>query len=200
MWRKRNLPTPRRGDVARWLLICLMALALVAACEPDEEGGELGGSFGPGSGGPPVDPTTVVTDPIVAPSGQQIGTLAFDSGYLTRTFTGTAADDIIYSYGNLADLLAIDIARITGRADTPCRFSAAFLARDEGFQILASGDVFNDQGLEFHQVNLRNGNIFQRFYCVELQPNVGIEISATTLAGDLLDYEQIHFLLNSITP
>ena len=187
-----------RGRMARALL-CLAAVALLSACQIDEEGADLSGPIGPGSGGPPVDETRVLTDPITAPDGSTLGSLSHDSGYLTRAFSGSATDETHYIYVDASQSVAVTVTRISGRPDTPCRFSAALLARDEGYAILASGDVANDQNLEFHQVNLVQGDTFQRFHCTELQSNVGIQISTTSLGGDQLDYEQLHYLLNSVS-
>ena len=186
------------GRMGRGLL-CLAAVVFLATCQPDEEGAELSGPIGPGSGGPPVEEASVVTDPITAADGATLGSLSFDSGYFTKLFSGGEADEIHYIYADSSESLAVTVLRISGRPDTPCRFSAALLARDEGYSIQASGDVSNEQNLEFHQVNLAVGDTLQRFYCTELQPNVGIQINTTSLGGDQLDYEQVHHLLNSVS-
>lgn len=179
----------------------LLLLGLLAACEPDEEGGELSGAIGPGGGGPPVAAASVLTDALTTSSGEQIGTLSYDASYLLQVFAGAAADNILYIYMDIADpVVEIAVSRISGRFETPCRFSAAILARDQDFSIQASGDVVNAQGLIFHQVNLFKGDTFQRFYCTELRSNVGVQISAISRGGNKLDFEQMHFLLNSVTP
>ena len=142
-----------------------------------------------------------------------MGSLSVDRGFFTRTCLedaadkipircpnpAQAADEILYVYEDTAETVLVIVSRISGRPDTPCRFSAALLARDEGFAILASGDVINAAGLAFHQVNLARGDVFQRFHCTELRSNVGIQISSRSTGGDKLDFEQLHFLLNSIS-
>lgn len=172
---------------------------LLAACEIDEEGGDLSGPIGPGSGGPAVAAGSVVTDPLTTPDGAALGSISFDSAYLFRQFTGGPADEIHYIYADATPSVAVTVLRISGRPDSPCRFSAALLARDEGYSILASGDVVNDQGLQFHQVNLVLDDTYQRFYCTELQANVGIQINTGSIGGNLLESEQMHFLLNSVS-
>ncbi len=195
------------------LFLAALLAVLPAACRNEEQGAELSGEIGPGSGGPPVVQARVMTVLLATPDCQTIGTLAFDSGYFTRTFpagaaneipfvceiTSEAVDEIHYVYQNTAEAVTVIISRISGRPDTPCRFNAALLARDEGFAILASGDVFNAAGLEFHQVNLTREATFQRFHCTELRSNVGIQISSTSTGGDKLGSEQLHFLLNSVS-
>lgn len=190
-----------RGLLGPFLITLLAALLAVlpAACRNEELGAELSGEIGPGSGGPPVVQARVMTVLLVTPGGLTIGSLSIDSGFLTRTFTGDEADEIHYVYQNTAEAVTVIISRISGRPDTPCRFSAALLARDEGFAILASGDVFNAAGLVFHQVNLAREATFQRFHCTELRSNVGIQISSTSTGGDKLGSEQLHFLLNSVS-
>ena len=180
-------------------LLFLALMLLPAACQNDEEGQELSGEIGPGSGGPAVVAASVVTDPLTAPDGTSLGSLSFDASYLVRTFTGDLADQIHYIYVDSSATVAVTGTRISGRPDTPCRFSAALLARDEGYRILVSGDVVNDQSLSFHQVNLVREDTFQRFYCTELLANVGIQIGAASIGGNQLDYEQVHFLLNSVS-
>lgn len=200
----KRLPLSRAKQRRRgwWRPLCALALLalLAGACEADEEGDELSGAIGPGFGGPAVPQGVIQIDNLDTPQPVTIGTISFDDGYLMRVFTGGPADEVHYIYMDIADpALEIVILRITGRAETPCRFAAAILARDEGFTIQASGDVTNAQGLIFHQVNLARGDTFQRFYCTELRPNVGIMISAESRLGNKLDFEQMHFLLNSVT-
>lgn len=194
---------PGRGRfnrAVRYLAVpCLAMLLLLAACQNDEEGGELSGPIGPGGGGPAVVGASVVTDPLSASDGTSLGSLSFDSAYLTREFTGGTADETHYIYADSTQTTAVAVLRISGRPDSPCRFSAALLARDERYAILASGDVFNDQGLEFHQVNLALGDTYARFYCTELAQNLGVQIGTASTGGNLLEFEQVHFLLNSVS-
>ena len=170
-----------------------MALTSIAQAEA-----ELSGEIGPGSGGEPVDSGALRTDPILTPAGVFLGTLEFDTGYWTRTFFEGSAGALLFTYENEDDGILIAVLLINGRPDTPCRFDAALLARDEGFSVLASGDVFNGAGLKFHQVNLSTESVAQRYFCVELQENVGVEISVTASPADNVTFEQVHFLLNSV--
>lgn len=180
------------------VLAGLLTAGLLLACSQEQEEEELSGAIGVGAGGTAVMAGTVLTDPILTPAGVQAGTLDYDSGYWTRTFLDGAGGGPLYSYENAADGLLIAVFLISGRPDTRCRFDAALLARDEGFTILASGDVLNEAGLEFHQVNLSNGSLAQRFFCAELLNNVGVEITVTALPADSVTFEQVHFLLNTV--
>jgi hypothetical protein len=185
-------------SAAAGLLCGLLVAALLSACGEEQKEDELNGTIGPGSGGVPVTQATVVSDTVTTPAGTRVGALDYDAGYWSETFSGGGDDSIAFVYENAADALAIVVVRINGRPDTPCRFEAAVLARDEGFEVLASGDVFNDQGLEFHQVNLAKGGVEQRFFCTDLNNNVGIEFSITSGVTGHAAYEQVHFILNSV--
>jgi hypothetical protein len=98
------------------------------------------------------------------------------------------------------DEVVMIMTRIIGRPDTPCRFQAALLARDHGYEIDKSGDRKNDNGLELHQVNLKNDKIpeHQRFYCFQLKKPFGIQINVFTVDEEHQDWRQVFHLLNSV--
>lgn len=186
-WKRR---TPWRAAAAAALLA---AVLIGAGCAPEKKD-ELSGPFGPGAGGPAVPQGAVQTLPITTGDGTPIGSLQYDDGY----FAQTPVTGMLYVLTNATDNVSLAIGRITGRPDTPCRYDAAIQARDDGYTILASGDRTNANGLEFHQVNLVKGAIEQRFYCTELYNHVGIQIDGISLTAGALDWEQVHFVLNSV--
>ncbi len=47
-------------------------------------------------------------------------------------------------------------------------------------------------------MNLARGTAYQRFYCTELRPDVGIQVSGQSLGGNRLGTLQVHFVLNSV--
>lgn len=195
----RTIPRCRRaGLLGALLAVALLAVALLAGCMPAPPQEELDGPIGPGEGGTPVSESTVETLPLLTPAGTTLGEFDLDTGYWETTFTGGEEDPLYYGFENGDDGLVMALLRISGRPDTPCRFDAAILARDEGFTILAAGDVTNDQGLEFHQVNLENGDVAQRFFCVELLNHLGVQFSITGVVAETVSYEQVHYVLNAV--
>ncbi len=199
---------PKRWGLAATLLCWVLLAGLAAGCSQEPEEEELGGEIGPGSGGAAVTEGTVTSDPIETRGGTLLGNLVYDGGYWTPVFIGGSEDTVLYVYENAEDGLTLSALRIGGRPDTPCRFAAALLARDQGYQILAAGDVVNSEGLEFHQVNLVGNGIAQRFFCTELQPKLGVEISVAAVIADPqhpdtgttgnIEFEQVHHVLNSL--
>ncbi|HEX9843679.1 MAG TPA: hypothetical protein VGC20_13055, partial [bacterium] len=87
------------------------------------------------------------------------------------------------------------------RPDTPCRFHAALLARDEGFTISGDGeDRVNDRGVVFHEVVLVKGAQLLRLDCAQLTGIFGVEMFGDSLVSGGLDTQQVHAVLNSIRP
>jgi hypothetical protein len=160
--------------------------------------------FGPGVSGltPPVGAT--IAQAIPGLDGGSIGTLAYDAGYFVQsdftplpTLADTRAGSLATSMGDLA----LQMALIFGRPDTPCRFHAALLARDEQFTILGDGeDRINSQGIEFHEVLLVKGAEHRRLDCARLTGNLGVEVLTVSAPADLLGTDQVHTVLNSIRP
>ena len=181
---------------ARWrLLPLLLALALGgAACQEQKKPG-LSGRFGPGSGGPALS-GTMTTVPLTNADGGVVGYAEYDA--LLFLPLGALGADQIENLADVPDNLAIGISRITGRPDTPCRFQAALLARDQDFDILDSGDRKNDQDLDFHQVNLQHGGARLSLFCTALHSNVGVLVQVLTDAAAKIDWVTVHALLNSI--
>ena len=187
-------PTPRWPCVS-FALAMLGMLLLLASCAPPMEIPELSGPFGPGSGGPPVNPVALVTQPLTS-GGLPLGSLDYDSTYFTPIPTGTE----VVVLSDATGAVVLTVAPISGRPDTPCRFQAALLARDHGYAILAAGDRTNALGLDFHEVDLGPGADFQRFYCAELKSHLGVLINGISKPTNALGSEQVHLVLNSVRP
>ncbi len=189
--------------IAAWLTL---AASLAAGCMAMED--ELDGPLGPGQGGPTVDTAALEQHDLTTAAGQIIGVLQFDPGYYFHIhcdpddFTNCQLEstgDFVHTLAAITGDVQLAITRIVGRPDTPCRFQAALLARDESYEILGSGDRTNDQGLEFHQVNLENERLpaAQRFYCAKLHQRIGVQISVFSVLEEVQEYLQVHFVLNS---
>jgi hypothetical protein len=173
----------------------LLALAVLAAagCSPEED--EWSGPFGPGYGGPAVAlPATGY--PLTNADGVKLGRLEADATY----FAVAPLPGTLLALQNPSGELVLLVTEIFGRPDTPCRYTAALLARDEGYTILASGDRVNDNGLEFHQVDLAKGATYLGLYCTTLRGNAGIQIGGESRNGNRLRNRQVHFVLNSVRP
>lgn len=190
----------RRNLGAKWvrwlrtlLLLVVLPIALVGCGE--EEADELSGPFGPGSGGPDPLVGTLITFPLTKADGSPLGTLSSDITY----FPQVPAPGTVVILQSIVDPILLVVTRISGRADTPCRYTAALAARDDGFTILGSGDRTNATGLTFHQVNLVKGATTRNFYCTILRDNVGIQISGSATNGNRLGTLQVHYVLNSVT-
>ena len=194
------------GMAARLILAMALAAAVAAGCMAMED--ELDGPLGPGQGGPAVDTAALEQHNLTAADGQIIGVLQFDPGYYFHIhcdpddFTNCQLEstgDVVHVLAAITGDVQLAITRIVGRPDTPCRFQAAVLARDEGYEILGSGDRTNDRGLEFHQVNLENERLpaAQRFYCAKLHQRIGVQISVFSVLEEVQEYLQVHFVLNS---
>ena len=175
--------------------VALWGALLLGACGQPAEIQELQGPIGPGSGGTPVNPATVVVQPL-ASGTLPLGTLEYDSSY----FTLTPLEGDTFMLSTATGETTLLVTPITGRPDTPCRYQAALLARDQGYEIQAAGDRTNSTGLDFHQVNLGPGGDYQRLYCTSLRNNVGVLLNASGATPSPLADVQMHFVLNSVTP
>ena len=201
-------------EIAAIVLLLLLS-AVATGCGPQEE--ELSGRIGAGSGGPAVTgPFELHT--LQSGDGTTIGEFGYDSPgfflldnhpipempelHLVATITPAAFLIDLADDGNINSLASGDVVivatRISGRPDTPCRYQAAVQARDEGYKIMASGDVKNANGVEFHQVNLRKGALRQRFYCADLRLNSGVMFNIFTPSSAEQDFLQTHYVLNSV--
>jgi len=188
-----------RRNRAGWIRPCAaaaLAALLLVACGQDPKP-ELSGHFGPGSGGPAVT-GPFVTLPVTKASGVVVGYADYDSANLIALGPASSSE-----FDNLVDnpaapTMAIALTRITGRPDTPCRFQAAILARDSGYDISKSGDRKNSQGLDFYEVDLKNGAVHLSLFCVSLRDEVGTAVQVITGDAGLIHSEQVHYILNSI--
>jgi hypothetical protein len=202
-----NGDTPRgvspRRSALRLAGLALVLLA-VAGCGRESNKDKLDGPLGPGAGGQAVLlPGTGL--PLTRPDGVQNGSLSYDSLYFTFTAAPPPpANTISPNFGAFADKnldgIQILVTHISGRADTPCRFSAALLARDSGFTVGDTGFRTNGAGQKLYQVNVSGPGAAGRLFCAELQSKTGMQFAVLAPTPDKLEYLQVHFLLNSITP
>jgi hypothetical protein len=194
---ERNEETDgRRGGAPRLALALLALLGVAAGCAPPQAG-ELSGPFGPGSGGPPLSGATAPVA-FARSDGVVYGEAAFDPAYFQPLPAATPDQPATLAAPAAGIVLAY--SRIAGRPDTPCRYQAALLARDQHFTIAASGERSNDRGLSFYQVNLQAGGVFRRLYCVRIAGELGVAIVAQADAPEKLEYVQVLFVLNSVRP
>jgi hypothetical protein len=200
----------------------LLAVALIVALtglgcsEPAED--QLHGSIGSGSGGPDIDGTQLMSHDWTDPDGAKIGTFQYDASAFLH-YHPDPTDDALHVVANVApEVLLADLAddgiindvsdgevlmimtRTVGRPDTPCRFQAALLARDDGYEVKKSGDRKNAISLELHQVNLRNDKLHesQRFFCFQLKKPFGIAINVITADEAHQNWRQVFLVLNSV--
>ena len=214
-WRTGPVVRPGGAIVAALLLAGLLALA---GCEGADDF-ELEGELGPGSGGSDVNPAALASHDLMNFSGETvIGTMQYDSSVLLHfhpdpenealhvianitpeQLIADLADDGVLN-GFAGDDVAIFITPIVGRADTPCRFQAALLARDEKYSIQGSGDRKTDSGRDLHQVNLIKPSIpqTQRFYCYELDDPFGAQLNVIAMDAQHQEWLVVHAVLNSI--
>lgn len=185
---------PRDVRAACLVLASTLFLGL-AGCGAEEEP-ELSGRFGDGSVGTAVDVDAVETASIRTSSGTAIGSYAYDANYFSdETDEDSEAAVLLVSE---SDGLVVRGSTISGRPDTPCRFSAAVMARDDDFDIRDAGERSNSQGLDFYQVNLKRGSTYRSVYCATLQGDLGVFLLAEAEGGSLLKSRQLRYVLNSI--
>lgn len=176
--------------------VLLTAALLLSACGGEQKEDKLHGHFGPGQGTVPAGPGTVIN--ITKASGELVGMVNYDETFFDVT-TGPGSDG---EFENLADdavapTIVVSLIRITGREDTPCRFQAAILARDQHYDILESGPRENSNGLDFYQVNLKNGSQRLSLFCVTLGDDVGTAIQVVTQSAALIKSSQVNYILNT---
>jgi hypothetical protein len=180
---------------SRRLLTLFGIVFLLTACQEEPEA-DLTGEFGNGSGGTAVSETQALAE-ITNKSGDVIATYKYDTDF----FDAFPGDDPVFQL--LSDTgdegIFLLIARIFGRPDTACRYMAAVMARDENYEIDLTGERENAQAIEIYQVELHQGSIHRGLFCADLIDNIGISISVQSTSKAILSYEQIYFILNSIT-
>ncbi len=196
---------PSRGRWARRLphlalpgpLGLALALAVglaAAACQPDPKP-ELKGHLGPGSGGPAIVGPPATID-IAKANGEVVGYADYDAANLLPL--GPAAPDHFESLVDATGTVLLQLMRISGRADTPCRFQAALLARDQGFDIQKSGERKNDQDLDFAQVNLEKDGVWLSLFCTTLRSEIGVLVQVVADSAEKIDWVQVHYVLNTV--
>lgn len=171
----------------------LLALGGISACGSDTQKDTLSGYLGPGSGGPGVGPLTAAD--LTKPDGSVIGSMGYDATFFipsgpTATLQGALVSP---AYG-----VSIGLSHISGRPDTPCRFSAAVLARDGGYELGDTGFRKNAYGQELYEVDLSLPGRYQRLFCAQLRDNVGTQFWVVADAPDKVDWMQVHATLNSV--
>jgi hypothetical protein len=177
-------------------LVLALAVLLAAGCGKAKKD-ELSGPFGPGVGGPADGTATPLA--LTKLDGSVLGAMDY---WLPNfdVIPNPTPGELPLGFQESSNGILMGLELIVGRIDTPCRYGAALLARDEGFNIQASGHRSNDQGLEFYQVNVSRGGEAVSFYCTSLRDSVGIMITGHATAPDRLTYREVHFILNSIRP
>ncbi len=198
-------------------LFILWVLVSFTGCSGlEEEDSPFGDTFGSGSAGEAVG-SNLTTESLVSSSGVTLGTVQYDSDYFVDVgdTLDTAGTRMLYLFNCTPSVdddlnvtactashsnaqLELEFFQISGLPATPCRFQAALLARDEGYDVGDFGDVKNDQGLEFHQVNVSKSGSAVQFYCTELRSEVGVMVRAESSDKALLDGFQLRAVLNSI--
>jgi hypothetical protein len=184
---------PLRTPIA--VAALLLALGLLTACGSDKQKDSLEGPIGPGSGGPAVAPATLVQANLTKPDGTVIGSLAFDTAFFTPLAPPPASPG---SLTNMPNGISILMTNISGRPDTPCRFNAAILARDSGYEIGDTGFRTNALGQELYQVNLSSSGSWVRLFCANLRDNVGLQFAISANAPDKVSWLQVYYVMNSL--
>lgn len=172
---------------------------LLAACKDAPEP-DLTGEFGTGSGGAAVSGIQSQKN-ITGTSGEIIATYKYDATFFTEIPNTVLDPDatflILADTGNTG--LSVVTARIFGRPDTACRYLAALMARDEDFEIDLTGERKNAQSIDFYQVEVHKGSTYRGLFCADLKGNIGVSITVQGTSKAMLSYEQIYFILNSVT-
>ncbi len=183
------------------LILALMLSVTLTGCEEEED--ELSGPFGPGAGDGPIVTPSALQDLKASDDTTVFGAFQYDDGYWDdKSAAENITDPELYLFWDDPTFpsLILSFTRISGRPDTPCRYEAAIIARDYGYTILASGDRTNSQGLDFHQVNLSKGTDYYHLYCATVSGNLGVKITGISLGANKLGNEQVHYILNSVSP
>jgi len=180
----------------RLLLALGVSLGLLCACRGDVQKDQLSGWIGPGAGGSPLAGAPTA-QPIVRPDGTTIGTFSYYAFFAFATPDPTQIG-VLTATAPGSGFLQILITHISGRPDTPCRFNAAVLARDNGFEIGDTGFRSNALGLRLYQVNLRQPGAYVTLFCVNLRDNTGAQFSILADAPDKVSWLQAYAVINSI--
>lgn len=199
--RRRLRPPGGSSGVLRALSLALvLAGVFLTACGEDDDAPPR--PFGPGSGGPPLA-NPIQSRELLDTGGRAFGSVQYHNS--TNNFTPVVAfhqpseSDATMALLAASDGVQLGFSLISGRPDTPCRFTAALLARDEGYAILGDGaDRINDAGVVFHEVWLVRGSEWVRLACAQLDGLRGVQVLAQSPAGNRLETLQVHFVLNSI--
>jgi hypothetical protein len=201
----------RRAHLARWrgswrgvpllgVAACLLAGALLSACGGDATKDNLSGYLGAGAGGPDTSPPlgTVQSVSLTRPDGTQIGTLSYDDGFFAESQPDPAVIGELTDTHTGSGTLTISATHITGRADTPCRFDAAILARDGGYDITDFGGRKNAMGQGLYEVKESKGGSYLALFCANLKDNSGVQLTVTADTPDKLSWLQVFAVLNSL--
>lgn len=181
------------------LTMLLLSLPL-AGCGSEEEEDALAGPFGEGAGGTAVDAGQVVLHPFTNSVGETPGAMEYDSSYFFAVAdpAGSSAISLTNSAPPAGDGTALAVVPIVGRADTACRYLAAVMMRDQGYEFVAAGERINNNELEFYQVDIIAAEVPVSLFCAIFRDNQGVMIQATAPGWEPLGYLQMHFLLNSL--
>jgi hypothetical protein len=177
--------------------VALLALGLVTGCGNGKQTDTLEGPIGPGTGGPS---NLGVTTPLslTKPDGTVMGTLSYDAGF----FNPNIGPSDPVQFGTLTTApgtnITITMTHISGRIDTPCRFNAAVLARDQDYEIGSTGFVSNQLGLQLYQVNFDSGPLAARLFCASLQDNVGLQFMITADIPAKVTWLETYSVMNSV--
>jgi hypothetical protein len=178
-------------------LALALTLGLLCACRGDVNKDQLSGPIGPGAGGlPPAG--TPMTAVIARPDGTPIGGFSYDPSFFTQSIPDPVLTGALTAIATGSGSLQILIAHISGRPDTPCRFNAAVLARDGGFEIGDTGFRSNALGQRLYQVNLQRPGTYVTLFCANLLDNTGSQFSIFADTPDEVRWLQVYAVINSI--
>jgi hypothetical protein len=145
---------------------------------------------------------------LTSPNGAGVGSFQYDpyvsgspaTGFFIlsadppgSTVIGTLTDGSTFASG-----IAIELAHISGRPDTPCRFTAAVLARDAGYDLGDTGFRKNALGQELYQVNISKPGSYLSLFCAELSNHAGTQFTVSADAPDKLSWFEVYGVLNSV--
>jgi hypothetical protein len=182
----------------RLALGLVSTLGVLCACRGDVKKDQLSGPIGPGAGGPVPPVGAVENAEIHRPDGTLIGGFSYDGGFFALLTPDPAQTGILAGADPGTGVLQIPITHISGRPDTPCRFSAAVLARDGGFEIGDAGFRKNDQGQQLYQVNLQRPGAYAILFCAKLRDNAGSQFGIFADSPDKVSWLQAYAVINSI--
>jgi hypothetical protein len=182
---------------------CLLGLALVAALGGLSACGgggtptdQLNGQIGAGAGGTAPTPASLMQLALTKPDGGVIGSLSYDTTLLSFSQPDPTQVGVLSVTGTNG--FSITMTHISGRPDTPCRFEAAVLARDDGYDIGDTGYVNNALNQQFYQVNLSKSGGYVRLFCTELTGNAGVQFTIAADSAADVQLRQIYAVMNSV--